>query len=135
MEVKQLTKSGFAKMFKSDSNDTYTTIFEKNVWYEQVTIGEVTYRHKLLALKKLSEELLSKKAFEATPSMQSSDLKFQGSVVAHVFNTKNTVYYHLLLGTPSEMEQAKRSVIFFSKCLLPKRPKQLSEKASASFVA
>ena len=135
MENKQLNKSEFAKMLKSAGNETYQTTFENDVWYEQVTAGEVTYRHKLLSLKKLSSELLSKKALEAKPSVEPIRLRAQGngSVVALVFNTKSTVFYHLLVDTKSAMAQAKHLVIYFAKSLLPKTSQPLQEAPSASY--
>ena len=54
MEIQLLNQTEFAEMLKSAGNETHQTTFENDVWYEQVTIGEVTYRHKLLSLKKLS---------------------------------------------------------------------------------
>ncbi len=48
MEIKLLNQTAFAKMLKQTGNETYQTIFEKDTWYEQVTLGEVIYRHKLL---------------------------------------------------------------------------------------
>ena len=129
MEVKQLNQTEFAEMLNSANNETYQTTFENDAWYEQVTIGEVTYRHKLLSLKKLSSELLTRKAFEAKPSIEPIRLRAHGNgpVVALVFNTKSTVFYHLLVDTKSEMTKAKRLVIFFAKSLLPKGPKQPAE--------
>ena len=129
MEVKQLNQSEFAEMLKSANNETYQTTFENDAWYEQVTIGEVAYRHKLISLKKLSSELLTRKAFESKPSFEPIRLRAQenGPVVALVFNTKSTVFYHLLVDTKSEMAKAKRLVIFFAKSFLPKSPKKPTE--------
>ena len=126
MEIKQLNQTEFAEMLNSANNETYQTTFENDAWYEQVTIEEVAYRHKLISLKKLSSELLTRKAFEAKPSIEPIRLRAQGNspVVALVFNTKSTVFYHLLVDTKSEMTKAKRLVIFFAKNLLPKTAKQ-----------
>jgi len=120
MEVKEVNKTEFAEMVKTAGNETYQTTYENDAWYEQVTVGEVTYRNKLLSLKKTSSELLVKKAFESTPAYEPIRLRNQGNVVALVFNTKSTVFYHVLPGTKSEMARAKRLVIFFAKSLLPK---------------
>ena len=124
-------------MLKSAGIETYQTTFENDVWYEQVTAGEVTYLHKLISLKKLSSELLIKKAFEAKPSSEPIRLRTQanGPVVALVFNTKSTVFYHLMVGSKKEMAQAKRLVISFAKSLLPKRQKQSAEMPLASYAA
>ena len=137
MEIQQVNQTEFAEMLKSAGNETHQTAFENDVWYEQVTVGEVTYRHKLLALRKLSSELLNKKAFEAKPCTEPLRLRAQGNgpVVALVFNTKTTVFYHLMVGSKKEMAQAKSLVNCFAKSLLPKTAKQLQEAHSASCAA
>ena len=126
-----------AELLKSAGNETHQPTFENDVWYEQVTVGEVTYRHKLLALRKLSSELLAKKAFEAQPCTEPLRLRDQGNgpAVALVFTANSTVFYHLMVGSKKEMAQAKRLVIFFAKSLLPKTAKQLQEAPSASCAA
>ena len=137
MEIQQVNQTEFAEMLKSAGNETHQTTFENDVWYEQVNVGEVTYRHKLLALRKLSSELLNKKAFESKPRIEPLRLRAQGNglVVALVFTTKSTVFYHLMVGTKREMAQAKRLVILYAKSLLPKTAKQLQEAPSASCAA
>ena len=91
----------------------------------------------LNSLRKLSSELLAKKAFEAKPCVEPIRLRAQGNgpVVALVFNTKSTVFYHLLVGTKREMAQAKSLVNFFAKSLLPKTTKQPQEAEEASCAA
>ena len=133
MEIQQVNQTEFAEMLKSAGNETYQTTFENEVWYEQVTMEEVIYRHKLISLKKLSSELLNKKAFEAKPSYEPIRLRAQGNgpVVALVFNTKSTVFYHLLVSSKREMAQAKRLVIFFAKSLLTKINQPQQEVPSA----
>ena len=137
MEIQLLNQTEFAEMLKSAGNETHQTTFENDVWYEQVTIGEVTYRHKLLSLKKLSSELLARKAFEAKPCAEPIRLRAQsnGPVVALVFNTKTTVFYHLMVGSKKEMALAKSLVNFFAKSLLPKTAKQRQEAEEASCAA
>ena len=61
MEIQQVNQTEFAEMLKSAGNETYQTTFENDAWYEQVTMEEMTYRHKLLSLKKISSELITKK--------------------------------------------------------------------------
>ena len=137
MEIQQVNQTEFAEKLKSAGNETHQTTFENEVWYEQVTVGEVTYRHKLLSLKKLSSELLNKKALEAKPPTEPIRLRAQGNgpVVALVFNTKTTVFYHLLVSSKREMAQAKRLVIFFAKSLLQKSLKQPAEMPLATCAA
>jgi len=119
MEIQQVNQTEFAEMLKSSGNETHQTTFEKDVWYE------------------LSVELLTRKAFEAKPCVEPIRLRSQGNgpVVAIVFNTKSTVFYHLMVGSKREMAQAKSLVIFFAKSLLPKTAKQLQEAPSASCAA
>ncbi len=122
MEIQQVNQTEFAEMLKSAGNETHQTTFENDVWYEQVTIGS---------------ELLTRKAFEAKPCVEPLRLRAQGNgpVVALVFNTKTTVFYHLMVGSQREMAQAKRLVIYFAKSLLPKTTKQLQEAEEASCAA
>ena len=42
MEIQQVNQTEFAEMLKSAGNETHQTTFENDVWYEQVTVGEVT---------------------------------------------------------------------------------------------
>lgn len=137
MESQQLTKTEFTKTLKSAGNETYQTIFENEVWYEQITVGEVIYRHKLLSLRKLRSELINKKTLESTPAFEPIRLRAQssGPVMAYVFNTKTTVFYHLLVNSRSEMAQAKRLVTVFAKSLLPKTAKPLPGKQTLSLAA
>jgi hypothetical protein len=55
--------------------------------------------------------------------------------MAYVFNTKTTVFYHLLVSSISEMAQAKRLVTVFAKSLLPKTAKSLPGKQELSLAA
>jgi len=137
MEIKLLNQTAFAKMLKQTGNETYQTIFEKDTWYEQVTLGEVIYRHKLLSLKKMSQELLTRKALESKISSDPVRLRthHSGPVVALAFNSKSTVFYHLLGISKSEMAQAKRLVVFFAKSLLPKNNLPQEEAAVLPAVA
>ena len=137
METKQLTQSDFAQMLKQAGNETYQTTFNMDAWYEQVTLGETIYQHKLLSLKKISEELLTKKALESKTSSEPVRLRAQngGSVLALVFNSKTTVYYHLLGVSKYETDQAKRLVVYFAKSLLPKNIQLPAEKQALAQVA
>lgn len=137
MEIKQLTQSEFAQMLKQAGDETYQTTFENDAWYEQVTLGETIYQHKLLTLKKTSEELLTKKALESKHPCEPVRLRAQngGFVLALVFNSKTTVYYHLLGVSKSETAQAKRLVIYFAKSLLPKYVQLPSGKQTLSQAA
>jgi hypothetical protein len=48
---------------------------------------------------------------------------------------RQPVFYHILAGSKSEMEQAKRLVVFFAKNLLPKTAQQPSGKQALSQAA
>ena len=139
MEIKEMTQSQFAKALVSAGNETYQTTFENDVWYEQVTFEDTLCRHKLLTLKKTTSELLARKALESKPSVEPIRLRAhsQGPVVALVFNSKTTLFYHLFMGTKSEMALAKRLVVFFSKSFLPSVPRQpeAQPKSEAIFAA
>ena len=136
MEIKEMTQSQFAEVLKSADQETYQTTFENDVWYEQVTVEDTLCRHKLLTLKKTTSELLTRLALESEPAFEPIRLRAhsQGPVIALVFNSKSTVFYHLLTGTKSEMAQAKRLVIYYSKSLLQKLV-QPQESPEATCVA
>ena len=133
METKEMTQSQFTEALKSADQETYQTTFENDVWYEQVTVEDTLCRHKLFTLRKTTSELLTRLALEASFEPIRLRAHSQGPVIALVFNIKSTLYYHLLTGTKSEMAQAKRLVIYFSKNLLPKptQPQESPEVSSA----
>lgn len=129
MEIKEMTQYQFAEALNSADQETYQTTFENDVWYEQVTVEDTLCRHKLLTLKKTTSDLVTRLALEASFEPIRLRAYSQGPVIALVFNSKSTVFYHLLTGTKSEMAQAKRLVIYFSKNMLPKpiQPQELPE--------
>ena len=134
MEIKEMTQSQFAEALQSANQESYQTTFENDVWYEQVTNEDTLCRHKLLTLKKTTSELLTRLALEASFEPIRLRAHSQGPVIALVFNSKSTVFYHLLTGTKSEMAQAKRLVIYYSKSLLQKLV-QPQESPEATCVA
>jgi len=137
METQQLTKTAFAEMLKSAGNETYQTTFEKDVWYEQITVGEVAYRHKLISLKSLNSEQLNKKAMESKTPVLPTGLRAHndGPVLASVFNTNTTVYYHIELSAKYNEAQAKSLVVYYAKSLLPKNVQVPSGKQELSHAA
>lgn len=132
MEIQQLSQSEFAQMLKSTDEATQELAFQNDAWYEQVTVGEVTYRHKLLSLKKTSSDLLYRTALESQLPTEPIRLPAynNGPIIALVFHNKSTVYYHLLPGSKSEMTKAKRMVIFFAKKHIPQQTTELPQNES-----
>lgn len=137
MKAKQLNKSEFTAMLMSNGNENHQLVFENETWFEEVTIGGETFCHKLLALKKTSADLINRKALGAEPSIEPLRLKAKqnGPVVALVFNTHYSVYYHLLISSKSEMAEAKRLVIWFAKSLISKRNTCQPKESLTTFVA
>jgi hypothetical protein len=118
MEVKELNKTDFAVIAKKNGNETRQFVFEDNAWYEQLTVDDVQYRHKLLSVKLLSKDGLDKKAEEIQPGTLPICIRSYGEVMAFVCSGKTAVYYHLPLGTKKWKARAKQVVFNYAKSLI-----------------
>ena len=122
MEIKVLNKSDFAVIAKKNGNETHQFVIENGIWYEQLTVDEIQYRHKLLSVRPLSKEALEKKANEIQPGFLPIRIKesAQGDVLAYVCGNKTTLYYHLPLGSKRWRARAQQIVFNYAKSLIAK---------------
>lgn len=122
MEIKNLNKTDFAVIAKQNGDETRQLVIENGVLYEQLTIDEVQYRHKLLSIKPLNMEALDKKAQEVQPGILPICLKesTQGEVVALVCHGKTTLYYYLPISTKVQKARAQQIVYNYAKSLIAK---------------
>ena len=122
MEIKNLNKTDFAVIAKQNGNEMRQIVIENGVLYEQLTIDEIQYRHKLLSVKPLSKEALDKKAQEVQSGTLPVRLKesAQGEILAFVCRGKTTLYYHLPIGTKAQKARAQQVVYSYAKSLIAK---------------
>lgn len=122
METMDLNKSDFAAIAKQNDNETRQLVIEGGVWYEQITVDDVAYRHKLLSVRAVTKEALDRKAQEILPGALPIRLKenSQGEVLAFVCKGKATLFYHVPLGTKQWKAHAQRVVFNYAKSLLAK---------------
>ena len=118
MEVKELNKTDFAVIAKKNGNETRQFVFEDNAWYEQLTVDDVLYRHKVLSVKPLSREGLDKKAEEIQPGVLPICLRSSGEVMAFVCNGKTALYYYLPSGTKKWRARAQQVVFNYAKSMI-----------------
>lgn len=122
MEIKNLNKTEFAAIAKQNGNETRQLVIENGVLYEQLTIDEVLYRHKLLSIRALNKEAFDKKAQEVQLGSLPIRLKesAQGEILALVCCGKATLFYHLPACTKERKVRAQQAVFSYAKSLIAK---------------
>ena len=122
MEIKDLNKSDFAVIAKKNGNVTRQTVIENGVLYEQLTVGEVLYRHKLLSVRSLSKEALDRKVQNVQPGTLPTRLRenAKGEILAFVCRGKTALFYHLPIGSKEQKVHAQHLVFSYAKSLVAK---------------
>ena len=122
MEIKEVNKTDFAVIVKQNGNESRQFVLEDSVWYEQLTVGDIQYRHKLITVRQLSKELLEKKAQEVQPGVLPIFLRerAQGEILALVCSSKTVLYYYLPLNTKERKIRAQQIVFNYAKSLIAK---------------
>ena len=122
METKDLNKSDFAVIAKQNGNVTRQTVIENGVLYEQLTVDEIQYRHKLLSVRPLSKEALNRKAQDVQPGALPMRLResANGKVLAFLCHGKTVLFYHLPVGTKEQKKHAQQMVYCYAKSLVAK---------------
>ena len=122
MEIKDLNKSDFAVIAKKNGNVTRQTVIENGVLYEQLTVDEIQYRHKLLSVRPLSKEALDRKAQDVQPGALPMRLKdsVKGEILAFVCRGKTVLFYHLPIGSKEQKNRAQQMVYCYAKSLVAK---------------
>lgn len=125
MKTMNLTQSEFAAILKSANCETCESVFENEVFYNQITIDDVTYRCKALTLKPLNLKQLTRKANSSRHASEPVRLrdKNKDTVIAHLYNSKTTLYYHLPSLSHYEQKTAKESVICYAKSIVARNSK------------
>ena len=120
MEIKNLNKTEFAAIAKQNGNETRQLVIENGVLYEQLTIDEVLYRHKLLSVRPLSKEALEKKAQDMQPGALPMRLResAKGETLAFVCRGKAVLFYHLPIGSKQQKSRAQQLVYCYAKSLV-----------------
>jgi hypothetical protein len=122
MQKKELTKTNFKAIAKQNDNATRQIVIENGVMYEQLTVDDIQYRHKLLSVRYLSMEALNKKVQAVQPGTLPTRLResSQGKVLAFVCQGKTTLFYHLPIDTREEIDRARQVVYSYAKSLVVK---------------
>ena len=104
MEIKDLSKTDFKAIVKQNSKAARQFVIENGVMYEQVTVDNIQYRHKLLSVRPLSKEALDRKVQAIQPGPLPIRLKesAQGEVLALVCGGKTVLYYHLPINSKEQ---------------------------------
>ena len=122
MEIKDLNKSDFAVIAKKNGNVTRQTVIENGVLYEQLTVDEIQYRHKLLSVRPLSKEALDRKAQDVQPGALPMRLResAKGETLAFVCRGKAALFYHLPIGSKEQKSRAQQMVYCYAKSIVAK---------------
>ena len=122
MQKKDLTKTNFKAIAKQNDNATRQIVIENGVMYEQLTVDDIQYRHKLLSVRYMSMEALNKKVQAVQPGTLPIRLKesAQGKVLAFVCQGKTTLFYHLPIDTREQTDRARQVVFGYAKSLAVK---------------
>ena len=120
MEIKELNKTDFKAIVKQNSNETRQFIIDNGVMYEQLTVDNIQYRHKLLSVRPLSKEALDRKVQDNQPGTLPIRLKesAQGEILAFVCCGKSTLYYHLPISSKEQKARAQQVVFNYAKSLI-----------------
>lgn len=120
MEIKELNKTDFKAIVKQNSNETRQFVIENGVMYEQLTVDNNQYRHKLLSVRPLSKEALDRKVQDNQPGTLPIRLKesAQGEILAFVCCGKSTLYYHLPISSKAQKVRAQQVVFNYAKSLI-----------------
>jgi hypothetical protein len=120
MEIKELNKTDFKAIVKQNSNETRQFVIENGVMYEQLTVDNIQYRHKLLSVRPLSKEALDRKVQDNQPGTLPIRLKesAQGEILAFVCCGKSTLYYHLPISSKAQKVRAQQVVFNYAKSLI-----------------
>ena len=122
MEIKDLNKTDFKAIVKQNSKEARQFVIENGVMYEQVTVDNIQYRHKLLSVRPLSKEALDRKVQDIQPGTLPLRLKesAQGEILAFVCSGKSTLYYHLPISSKAQKARAQQVVYNYAKSLIAK---------------
>lgn len=122
MEIKDLNKTDFKAVAKQNSKKTRQFVIENGVMYEQLTVDNIQYRHKLLSVRPLSKEALDRKVQAIQPGTLPIRIResAQGEILAFVCSGKTMLYYHLPISSKEQKARAQQMVYCYAKSLVAK---------------
>ncbi len=122
MEIKELNKTNFKAIVKQNGKAAHQFVIENGVMYEQITVNNILYRHKLLSVRPLSKEALDRKVQAIQPGALPIRLKesAQGEILAFVCGGKTVLYYHLPINSKEQKTRARQVVFNYAKSLIAK---------------
>ena len=119
MEIKVVNKTEFTAIAKKNKQ-TRQFMIDNGIVYEQLTVDDIQYRHKLLSVRLVSMEMLDKKAQVIQPGVLPIRLKdsAQGDTLAFVCRGKTALFYHLPIDTKEKKNRAQQIVFSYAKSLV-----------------
>ena len=121
MEIKVVNKTEFTAIVKKNKQ-TRQSMIDNGIVYEQLTVDDIQYRHKLLSVRLVSMEMLDRKAQVIQPGTLPLRLKesAQGDTLAFVCRGKTALFYHLPIDTKEKKNRAQQIVFSYAKSLVAK---------------
>lgn len=119
MEIKVVNKTEFTAIAKKNKQ-TRQSIIDNGIVYEQLTVDDIQYRHKLLSVRLVSMEMLDRKAQVIQPGTLPLRLKksAQGDTLAFVCRGKTALFYHLPIESKEKKNRAQQIVFSYAKSLV-----------------
>lgn len=119
MEIKVVNKTEFTAIAKKNKQ-TRQFMIDNGIVYEQLTVDDIQYRHRLISVRLVSMEMLDKKAQVIQPGALPIRLKdsAQGDTLAFVCRGKTALFYHLPIDTKEKKNRAQQIVFSYAKSLV-----------------
>ena len=123
MRIEQLRKTEFRELAKAIGLETHMVVIDGDDWFEQLTDGDVAYRHKVLSIQEVSRDALEKTAL--SESCLPTRLGLEGRVFAQVYFKGAKVFYCLSVASKRESAYAKQLVSLYAKCVVQREAGKL----------
>ena len=119
MEIKVVNKTEFTAIAKKNKQIRQFMI-DNGIVYEQLTVDDIQFRHRLLSVRLVSMEMLDKKAQVIQPGALPIRLKdsAQGDTLAFICCGKTALFYHLPIDTKEKKNRAQQIVFSYAKSLV-----------------
>ena len=119
MEIKVVNKTEFTAIAKKNKQ-TRQFMIDNGIVYEQLTVDDIQYRHRLISVRLVSMEMLDKKAQVIQPGVLPIRLKdsAQGDTLAFICRGKTALFYHLPIDTKEKKNRAQQIVFSYAKSLV-----------------
>jgi len=125
MVIKQLKKIEFRELAKTLGTETHKVVRDGEVWFEQLTDGDVAYRYKVLSLESVTLDLLERTAL-AKDSILPIRLKDRrGRTNALVYFRGSKIFYHIVVTSKAEISSAMNNVLVFGEYIVKTKAAEL----------